>query len=368
MAARGLCAILTIMLGAAARRPLPPNVELQRARAPAEIMRAVREHAGSLSPAAASFALLRAASALKQPRHDAERAAIAGSADTLLVARAVAQGVTNASTAVIALRALALLGWRADRSTGAKAACVLDKLAARACAPGELTIAEQTAVEWAACKLHLTLPTPPTVSAQLAALPFRVLSGVCVAVPYETLEAELRPHLRRELIALRDSRGERLVPEARLTGWQSRAGVPFSYSGKSMAPNVPDGGQFAAVRDTLRALSGIEYDSCLVNLYEHGKVGMRYHQDPDQGTLWSTDTHVASFGCTRAFVLRRTADHALHHEFTLQHGDVVHMFGACQAEYQHCVRVERDEADAGPRISLVFKQSLCPSRRTYRHH
>jgi hypothetical protein len=36
----------------------------------------------------------------------------------------------------------------------------------------------------------------------------------------------------------------------------------------------------AAVRDRLLLLTGQHYDSVLVNLYEDGKCGMRYHVDP----------------------------------------------------------------------------------------
>lgn len=294
----------------------------------------------------------------------AERAVISGSDDTLALARHVAHaegGQSGASTSVVMLRALALLGWRAgDSESKSSRGAVLELLASHACARSEeLTISEMTALDWAARKLCLALPAAEVIDSQIGVLPFRAVSGALAeSIQFEALQAELRPHIKRELISLRDSQGERSVPEARLTGWWSRANIPFKYSGKEMAPDIPDGGLLGAVQESLRRLSGIDYDSCLVNLYEHGKVGMRYHQDPDQGTLWSTDTHVVSFGCTRTFVLRRTDDHEEHHEFTVEHGDVVHMFGNCQRDYQHCVRVERDEADAGPRISLVFKQSL----------
>lgn len=333
-------------------------VKLQRARGAAEIVRVASQHVGSISPSSAAAALLRAANAVKQPGCAAENAAIASSSETMVLAHHVAEADDSASTSVLLLRALSLLGWRADPGSGNRArSAILERLASCACArAGELTATEVTALEWAALKLRLALPA---AEAPHGALPFRALSGVFAdSVSYAALEAELRPHLRRELIALCDSQGERLVPEARLTGWWSRAGVPFRYSGKEMAPGIPDGGLLAAVRERLLELSGVDYDSCLVNLYEHGKVGMRYHQDPDQGTLWCSHTHVASFGCTRTFVLRRSDDHEVRHEYTLEHGDVVHMFGGCQRDYQHCIRVERDEADAGPRISLVFKQSL----------
>jgi hypothetical protein len=45
-------------------------------------------------------------------------------------------------------------------------------------------------------------------------------------------------------------------------------------AGAGLTPRV------AAVRDRLEALTGQRYDSVLINLYEDGKCGMRYHVDP----------------------------------------------------------------------------------------
>lgn len=83
---------------------------------------------------------------------------------------------------------------------------------------------------------------------------------------------------------------------------------------------------------------------------------MRYHSDPDVGTVWTEDTSVVSVGDTRQFALRKTLDHTCRHAFYLSSGDCVRMTAGCQHEYQHCVKVAKDEV--GPRVSLVFKQSI----------
>jgi hypothetical protein len=43
---------------------------------------------------------------------------------------------------------------------------------------------------------------------------------------------------------------------------------------------------------------------------------MRYHSDPDQGTLWDCDTAVVSIGVTRRFAFRLSNRNALPHETT----------------------------------------------------
>lgn len=89
---------------------------------------------------------------------------------------------------------------------------------------------------------------------------------------------------------------------------------------------------------------------------------MRYHSDPDVGTVWTQDTSVVSVGDTRQFALRQTLDHSRgRHAFYLFSGDCVRMTEGCQRDYQHCVKVAKE--DVGARISLVFKQSMSGAER-----
>lgn len=162
--------------------------------------------------------------------------------------------------------------------------------------------------------------------------------------------------LQRDTIYL--DNGTRAVPEARLTAWQSDIGATFRYSGKEM--EAPPGGmtpRVAAVRDALQQLLGERFDSVLINYYEDGKCGMRYHVDPLYG-CWTPNTAVVSVGATRQFIFREEADHSVRWCYRVRSGDVVFMSGDCQERLQHCVKVEAEAADAGPRMSLVFKQRL----------
>ena len=109
---------------------------------------------------------------------------------------------------------------------------------------------------------------------------------------------------------------------------------------------------------SLRALLLIGYDSVLVNYYAGGKVGMNFHSDPGQGEEWGYSTCVISAGDVRSFVFRRIGNPSQRCTFALRAGDVVEMFGRCQAEYQHSVKTEASDEAAGPRMSLVFKRTL----------
>lgn len=147
-----------------------------------------------------------------------------------------------------------------------------------------------------------------------------------------------------------------LVVERRQTAWQGDAHVgPFLYSGKAM-PRRDWSPAVAAMRDELARRTEIVYDCCLLNYYPTGDSGMRYHIDPDQGRLWDFDTAVVSIGATRRFALRSMDGRATPHSFYVLHGDVTHMFGRCQAEYQHAVK--KAEHDQASRVSLVFKKTM----------
>jgi hypothetical protein len=126
---------------------------------------------------------------------------------------------------------------------------------------------------------------------------------------------------------------------------------------------------------------------------------MRYHVDPDQGTLWDYETAVVSVGASRRVAFREiqhssssgtttpssspstttkrrqlgdtpwtttnttTVAVTKHrpsskpHTFVVLHGDVMEMFGNCQSTYQHTVKTAEDKSEVTPRVSLVFKKT-----------
>jgi alkylated DNA repair dioxygenase AlkB len=174
--------------------------------------------------------------------------------------------------------------------------------------------------------------------------------------------------------AIQTTTTKRVVQERRQTAWEGDDYVaPFSYSGKSMqrkswSPLVQQ------VRDSLNQQTGQYYDGCLLNLYPDGGSGMRYHMDPDQGTLWDYETAVVSVGATRRFAFRCIPDPNQNedstttnnngkkpHVFVLLHGDVTEMVDDCQRLFQHTVKTAEGKEEMAPRVSLVFKKTLASS-------
>ena len=253
-----------------------------------------------------------------------------------------------------------------------------DLLTAVDAAAEQLEVHRAAELQWAwesigrdvalAARSRATWPAAPArLVERTAALPFAVHVGAMDTslLSLESLLAETSP--QRDVIKSGSATpSKETLAETRLTAWQSEAGLSFTYSGKAMPPRVGDelraglSPTIASIRGTL-ADKPIErwYDSVLVNYYEGGKVGMRFHSDPGQGDEgpWGYSTCVVSAGDCRQFTFRRIGDPSQRCTFALRGGDVVEMFGSCQQLYQHSVKTEASDEAAGPRISLVFKRT-----------
>lgn len=209
-------------------------------------------------------------------------------------------------------------------------------------------------------------PLPARLLERTASLPFIVHLGLIdpSLVELESLRTEAAPQ-RDEIRSGSKHPGKAIVTEKRLTAWQSEENVSFAYSGKEMMPQMGSGGhgpgftpRIRAVRDVLARTLDRRYDSVLINYYEDGSSSMNYHADPDQGERWGYSTCVVSAGDARLFVFRRIGAPAQRCTFALRSGDVVEMFGNCQAHYQHSIRTEAEAMRVGPRMSLVYKRTM----------
>ena len=192
-------------------------------------------------------------------------------------------------------------------------------------------------------------------------LPFRIIPG--------SFEKELDfsvDNLRKQVAFQVDTiktTSNQVVQERRQTAWQGDEGVaPFEYSGKAM-PRMPWSPLVRSVRDGLVHITDEYYDGCLLNLYPDGGSAMRYHIDPDQGTLWDYSTAVVSVGATRRVAFRDVPDKNgksknKPHNFVVMNGDVMEMVKDCQVRYQHAVKPADNKREQTARSSLVFKRSL----------
>ena len=185
----------------------------------------------------------------------------------------------------------------------------------------------------------------------------------------------------------------KIIPERRQTAWEGDDDVSgFQYSGKVMkrypwsesvlqTRNVLQDRLFGTKTNTNTTTTTTYYDGCLINLYDHSNSGMRYHSDPDQGTIWDYDTTVVSVGASRKFAFRSTRSSSSNnnqqeqqssslpyqqqqqpHTFVVMDGDITHMYHDCQQRYQHTVKKAEDPNEMALRASLVFKRTLSQTK------
>jgi alkylated DNA repair dioxygenase AlkB len=209
-----------------------------------------------------------------------------------------------------------------------------------------------------------TLPSVYLEAYEKLELPFCVIPG-CIRANYLSVDALLKQvDFRVDEIR---TNSNQLVSERRHTAWQGDEGVrDFAYSSKSMprqewSPLVRD------VRDQLYETTFQRYDCCLLNLYPDGESAMRYHADPDQGTLWDYETAVVSVGATRKVAFRPSKPNAFPvsgahtsntpHAFHVLNGDLMFMFGDCQERFQHTVKKTGTKREESTRSSMVFKRT-----------
>lgn len=146
----------------------------------------------------------------------------------------------------------------------------------------------------------------------------------------------------------------RTVATPRLTCWMGDAA--YRYSGVVNQPK-PWPPALAAIRDRLSAEVGVDFNSCLANLYRDGSDSMGYHSD-DEPELGDQPTIASlSLGAKRTFTLR----HRLTRErwsWPLGEGDLLVMSGESQSDYAHAV--PKTARPVGPRMNLTFRVLRTP--------
>jgi alkylated DNA repair dioxygenase AlkB len=101
-----------------------------------------------------------------------------------------------------------------------------------------------------------------------------------------------------------------------------------------------------ALIDDLAALVGIRFEVVAFQAYRDGS-GCDWHSDDAFGAQ-----AILSLGVTRTFGIRRRRDGSSLSLIPVAEGDLLFMPPGFQAEWQHCVPLERV---AGERYSLVFR-------------
>jgi alkylated DNA repair dioxygenase AlkB len=132
---------------------------------------------------------------------------------------------------------------------------------------------------------------------------------------------------------------EREVLEPRLTAW-FKEGLPASLE---------------QLRGAVSRRYGVEFDSCLVNLYRDGNDAVAWHGDTVRKTLRNPLVVTVSLGASRRFLVRRRGGGPVLKEYAPGQGDLMVMGGAMQHDYEHTV--PRQKNASGARMSVTMRHS-----------
>ena len=141
----------------------------------------------------------------------------------------------------------------------------------------------------------------------------------------------------------------RTVPVPRVTAWMADAA--YRYSGIVNEP-VPWPEALADLREGLRRELGVDFNSCLANLYRDGTDSMGYHSDNEPELGPRPTIASISLGDRRRFVLRHRVS-GERWSWDLGHGDLLVMRGESQSAFAHAV--PKTSRPVGPRMNLTFR-------------
>ena len=112
------------------------------------------------------------------------------------------------------------------------------------------------------------------------------------------------------------------------------------------------------LRELTRPLSaryGVDFDSCLINLYRDGADAVAWHADTVRKVLRNPLVATVSLGARRSFLLRPATGGPVARRYAPGEGDLLVMGGACQHDWHHTV--PREKSASGARMSITLRHS-----------
>ncbi|XP_023617444.1 alpha-ketoglutarate-dependent dioxygenase alkB homolog 3 isoform X6 [Myotis lucifugus] len=147
--------------------------------------------------------------------------------------------------------------------------------------------------------------------------------------------------------------------QPRLTAWYGE--LPYTYSRITMEPNPHWHPVLRTLKNQIEENTGHTFNSLLCNLYRNEKDSVDWHSDDEPSLGRCPVIASLSFGATRTFEMRKKPPPEENGDYTyvervkipLDHGTLLIMEGATQADWQH--RVPKEYHSRAQRINLTFR-------------
>ncbi|KAM8970668.1 alpha-ketoglutarate-dependent dioxygenase alkB homolog 3 isoform X2 [Sarcophilus harrisii] len=147
--------------------------------------------------------------------------------------------------------------------------------------------------------------------------------------------------------------------QPRLTAWYGE--LPYTYSRITMEPNPQWHPVLSMLKSRIEESTGHTFNSLLCNLYRNDKDSVDWHSDDEPSLGRCPVIASLSLGATRTFEMRKKPPAEENGDYTyvekvkipLDHGTLLMMEGATQADWQHRVPKEYHSKEA--RVNLTFR-------------
>ena len=142
------------------------------------------------------------------------------------------------------------------------------------------------------------------------------------------------------------------VLQPRLSALYGEMGTSYRYSGKTFNA-TPWTGWLKELAEKCSEISGVSFNTALLNFYRDGNDSMGLHADNEPELGKNPVIASVNYGATRKMIFRRNSDKAKL-VVELIHGDLLIMCGALQHNWKH--ELPKEKRVEAARLNVTFRK------------
>lgn len=143
----------------------------------------------------------------------------------------------------------------------------------------------------------------------------------------------------------------KIVPFPRLTTWYGDNDKPYTFSGITLKPH-PWNESLLKIKNKIEPLSGVNFNSVLLNRYRDGNDSISWHTDAERELGINPVIASVNFGEERVFQLKHI-ETGQRIDIPLKHGSLLIMMGELQHFWKH--QVPKSKKPMKERVNLTFR-------------
>ena len=144
--------------------------------------------------------------------------------------------------------------------------------------------------------------------------------------------------------------GKKIITK-RKVAWYGDHNFAYTYSNTTRFA-LPWTQELLELKQLAEKLSGVTYNSCLINLYHSGEEGVAWHSDDEKALGRITTIASLSFGAERTFSFKHKQTKETR-SIVLPPGSLLVMKEDTQVNWLHCI--PKTKKIKTPRINLTFR-------------